>query len=155
MRFKDTTSTRPSPTVRKPSCDYSCECERQKSVCSLAVAQEQAAHEADLGKFYFDQGQYETALVTCQGALKLASNWQPARDCEGKVIKKLQEERRRKLSARLDTVDARLWRAEADEAFAEIGRIRADLTPPGSSLGDFDEGMNAEIAKRLNKAKWL
>jgi hypothetical protein len=142
-------------TVRKPACDYSCDCERQKSACSLALAQEQAEREADLGKFYLDHGQYTAALTTCQGALKLAGNLQLARDCEGKAIRGLAEERRVTLSARLDIVDVRLWRAEADEAFAEIARIRTDLAPAGSPLGDFDEGMNADIAKRSSRAKWL
>ena len=134
--------------AHRPTCDYSCDCERQKS-CSLALAQERARREADLGEFYFNRGQYEAAWATCEGALKFAGNWQPARDCEGKAIEKLKEERKRKLSARLDVVDARLWRAEADEAFAEISRIRTDLAPPGSPLGDFDKDMDAEIGKRL------
>lgn len=141
--------------VHKPRCDYSCDCERQKSACSLALAQEQASREADLGEFYLDQGQYEAAWVTCQGALKLAGNWEPARDCESEAIRGLKEERTKKLSARLDIVDARLWRAEADEAFVEIARIRTDLAPAGSPLGDFDKDMNDEIGKRLSRAKWL
>jgi hypothetical protein len=139
----------------KAPCDYSCDCERQKSACSLALTQEQAKREADLGTFYLDHEQYETALTICQGALKLAGDWQPARDCEGNALKRLEARRRVTLSARLGVVDAHLWRGEANEAFSEIEHIRTDLVAPKSPLGDFDEGMNAEIAKRLNRAKWL
>jgi len=121
----------------------------------MALAQEQADREANLGRFYLAQGQFAAALATCQEALRLAGNGQAARDCEQSAIKKLLQERRTELSARLEIVDARLQRAEADAAFAELARIRSDLAPPGSPLGDFDNEMNVEITKRLKHAKWL
>jgi hypothetical protein len=119
------------------------------------MAGEQAARDSDLGRYYLDHGQYEAALTVCQGALKLNGTLQPARACVEQTILKLQEMRREKLSARLAVVDARLLRGEVDEAFAEIARIQDYLAPAMSPLGDFDKQMNADVAARLNRAKWL
>lgn len=144
----------PSPVLPKPTCD-SCDCERQKTACTLAIAAEKAAGDAELGRYYLDTGQYEAAFTICQEALKLASTLPSARSCDAEALKILREERKKKLPARLAAVDARLSRGEVNEAFGEIERIRSELAPTQSPLGDFDEQMNAEIAIRLNRAKWL
>jgi hypothetical protein len=142
-----------SPATPKPTCD-SCDCEKQKAACSLALVADQAIRSADLGRYYLESGQYGAAFAACQGALKLASALQPARDCELEAIRNLQRERKGKLQAILSVVDARLSRGEVDEAFSEIALIRSDLAPPQSPLGEFDEQMNADVAVRLSRAKW-
>lgn len=120
------------------------------------MAEEEAKRDVDLSNnFYLKKGHYEAALKACQEALKLASNWEPARECEEKAIERLREERKKELSARLELVDARLWRGEADEAFTEVARLRSELAPPQSPLGNFDGEMNAEVSSRLNLAKRL
>jgi hypothetical protein len=141
------------PIVHKPLCDYSCDCAPEKTACSLALAQQQAERDAALGKFYFDNNQFEAALGICQEGLKLAGYLESLSGCEEKAIEKLRDERKKELSARLQLVDARLWRGEADEAFAEVSRVRSELAPPQSPLGNFDEAMNAEVSRRLNLAK--
>jgi hypothetical protein len=138
----------------KTSC-VACDCEKQKAACSLAVATEQATQDADLGRFYLDHGHYQAAYAICQDALKLASSLQPARFCLDEAIIKLREERRTVLSARLAAVDAHLWRGEVNDAFTELGRIRADLAPSSSLLGDFDGQMNQEMSKRLDWTRYL
>ena len=139
-------------------CPFSCECETEKLACSAAIAREEADAEGDLGWYYLQHDHPLAAYIICQEALKLSSSSQAARLCYDEVIKKLREERKAKLSARLAIVDARLSRLEDTEAFTEIERIQTDLAPPASPLGEFDNQMNADIATRLSRAtllRWL
>jgi hypothetical protein len=143
---------------KPPPCDYSCDCEKQKTTCLLSQAQDEAEREANLGQFYLRTQQYEEAFRICEAALNRAGSSPSARSCEQMAMTSLQNERKSKLGVRLEVVDARLLRGEADEAIGELERIRSELAPDHSPLGEFDQQMNAELEARLNRAKrikWL
>jgi hypothetical protein len=141
-----------SQPVHKPAPDNPCDAERQKAECAFKIAQEQAKREAELGRYYVAQGQFDAAFNVCEAALQHDGSLPAARECHEWAIHGLQRERQEKFYERLKLVDARIRHAEPDEALLELERTQAELAPDHSPLGGFDKDMNQSVVDRFDWA---
>jgi hypothetical protein len=143
------------PALRSVKSSTFCDGEKEKSVCALALAKEQAERDVDLGNYNIEHQHLAAAYQECQEGLKLSPSLPTARSCVDTVIHELQTERRATLFHKLSAVDARLYRGHIDEALSEIDKIDAELEPTGSPLGVFDGVMDESVESRWKIATIL